>query len=143
MVKLTETYKDYNGVERTEDFYFELNEAEVLEMQAEENGQLGNLIQKIIDEKDSNKLMQIFKRLVLASYGEKSLDGRYFEKSEEITRHFTQTKAYPQIFMRLAINSKAASEFVNGILPEGMGDKINELRSGNEDTISEVTRTIG
>lgn len=132
MVKLTETYKDYNDVERTEDFYFDLNEAEVIEMQAEEHGQLNALITKMIDEKDSQKLMGLFKKLVLRSYGEKSLDGRYFEKSEEISRKFTQTKAYPQIFMRLAINAKAASDFVNGILPENMGAKIEELRVGNE-----------
>lgn len=131
MVKLTETYKDYNDNERTEEFYFELNEAEVLEMQAEENGQLNEIIKKVIAEKDSKKLMEIFKNLVLKSYGQKSIDGHYFEKSDEITKKFTQTKAYPQIFMRLALNAKAASDFVNGILPEDLDKKIEAVKSDN------------
>ena len=33
MLKKTITYNDYNGAERTEDFYFNLTEAEVVEMQ--------------------------------------------------------------------------------------------------------------
>lgn len=132
MIKLTETYKDYNDTERTEDFYFELNEAEVIELQAEENGQLDVLISKIIAEKDSKKLMALFKKLVLMSYGQKSIDGHYFEKSEEITKKFTQTKAYPQIFMRLALNAKAASDFVNGVMPADLDKKIEAIR-GNMD----------
>ena len=33
MLKKTITYEDFNGVERKEDFYFNLSKAEIMEMQ--------------------------------------------------------------------------------------------------------------
>ena len=40
MLKKTITYNDYNGVERTEDFYFNLSKAEILEMEMGTSGGL-------------------------------------------------------------------------------------------------------
>ena len=117
MLKKTITYTDYNGVSRTEDFYFNLTKAEIMEMELGTAGGLAGMIQRLIDSQDAPSIIKIFKDLVLKAYGEKSPDGKRFMKSEEISKAFSQTEAYSQLFMELATDSDAASKFVNGIIP--------------------------
>lgn len=118
MLKKTVTYEDFNEVERTEDFYFHFTEAELTDMNLDENGGLAEKLQKIIDSKDLKQIKDYFKWIVLKAYGEKSEDGRRFMKSEEISKAFEETQAYSDIWMELATDEKAASDFVNGIMPK-------------------------
>ena len=60
MIKKTITYEDYNGVERTENFYFNLNKAEVLEMEMGTEGGMAESIQKIVDAKDAPAIIRVF-----------------------------------------------------------------------------------
>lgn len=117
MLKKTVTYIDYNGVERTEDFFFNLTKAELMEMEMSIAGGLIEMINKVVATKDAPVIIKIFKDLVLKAYGEKSPDGRRFIKTEEIAAAFSQTEAYSIIFMELATDADAAAKFVNGILP--------------------------
>ena len=117
MLKKTITYTDYNEVERTEDFYFNLTKAELMEMEMGAVGGLSGMIEKIVSAKDAPSIIKVFKELVLKAYGEKSADGRRFIKSKEISDAFAQTEAYSQLFMELATDADAASKFVNGIAP--------------------------
>ena len=116
MLKKTVTYTDYNGVERTEDFYFNLTKAEIMEMELTTSGGLAEMITKIVEAKDGPAIIKVFKDLVLKAYGEKSPDGRRFIKSVEIADAFSQTEAYSQIFMELATDADAAAAFVNRII---------------------------
>lgn len=118
MLKKTITYEDFNGVERTEDFYFNLTEAECVEWQMGTEGGLVEMIEKIVAAKDSKSLIELFKDLVLKAYGEKSLDGRRFMKNDAIREAFSQTNAYSIIFMELASNDIAANDFIKGIIPK-------------------------
>lgn len=118
MLKKTITYTDYNGVERTESFYFNFTKAEIAEMELSTEGGLGERIQKIIEAKDTPTLVKIFKKLILDAYGVKSDDGKRFIKSKELSDEFAQTEAYSNLFMELATNSDSASAFVNGIVPK-------------------------
>lgn len=117
MIKKTVTYTDYDGNERTEDFYFHLNKAELMEMQLSTTGGFENKIRQIIAAQDTPELIKIFKELILKSYGVKSPDGKRFIKSEELSTEFTQTEAYSILFMELAQNADAAAKFVNGVIP--------------------------
>ena len=117
MIKKTISYTDYNGVNRTEDFYFNLTKAEVLEMEMSTSGGLAEMITNIVAAQDQPAIIKIFKDLVLKAYGKKSPDGRRFMKSDEITADFAQTEAYSQLFMELATDADAAAKFVNGIVP--------------------------
>lgn len=117
MLKKEIAYTDYNGTQRTENFYFNLSKAEIMEMEMGTNGGYTELVQKIIEAQDTAALIKIFKDLILKSYGEKTLDGKRFIKSEEISAGFAQTEAYSELFMELATDDKAAAEFVNGIIP--------------------------
>lgn len=120
MLKKTITYTDYNGSERTEDFYFNLSKAEVMEMEMSTSGGLAEMITRIVAAQDAPAIIKIFKDLVLKAYGEKSPDGKRFIKSEEIATAFSQTEAYSQLFMELATDADAAAAFVNGIVPKDM-----------------------
>ena len=115
MIKKTITYVDYNDQERTEDFYFNLTQAEIVEWHTDTPGGLADYVRKITSEQNHASIVKMFKELVLKSYGEKSPDGRRFMKSEAIAEAFSQTEAYSQIFMELAQSAELAAEFVNGI----------------------------
>lgn len=117
MLKKTITYNDFNGVERTEDFYFNLTKAELMEMQLETDGGLDVKIKKIVDSKDAHEIVKFFKKIVLQAYGVKSDDGKRFVKSDKLREEFEQSAAYSDLFMLLATNADEASAFVNGILP--------------------------
>lgn len=117
MLKKTITYTDYNGVEKKEDFYFNLTKAEVVEMELTTTGGLAETITKIVDAKDVPAIVKIFKELILKAYGEKSPDGKRFIKSKELADSFAQTEAYSELFMELATDADAAAKFVNGITP--------------------------
>ena len=120
MLKKTIPYTDYNGLERTEDFYFNLSRAEVATMELSTAGGLAEMIQKIITSQDAPQIVKVFKDLILASYGEKSADGKRFIKDPELTKAFEQTEAYSNLFMELATDANAASAFVNGIMPKDL-----------------------
>lgn len=124
MLKKTITYRDYNDVERTEDFYFNLTKAEVLEMEMSVSGGLAEMITRIVAAQDQPSIMKIFKDLILKAYGEKSPDGKKFVKSDELSTAFSQTEAYSQLYVELATNADEASKFVNGIIPADMSKKV-------------------
>ena len=120
-------YTDYDGNEREEEFFFHLNKAEVLEMQMSYDGGLDKVLRKIIEAKDQKRLIEMFKMIILKSYGEKSADGRRFIKNPEIVEAFTQTEAYSELFMLLSTDDDAAAEFINGILPQRLIEDAKEL----------------
>ena len=123
MLKKTIKYTDYDGNEREEDFYFNLNKAEVTEMELSKQGGLSEYIKRIVAAQDAPSLVELFKELICKSYGEKSLDGKRFVKSKELTEEFTQTEAYAELFIELASNAEEATKFVNGIMPKNMNIK--------------------
>ena len=118
MLVKTITYTDYDGNKRTEQFRFNLSKAEVAEMELSVGGGLSRKLQQIINEQDQQKIIEMFKEIILKSYGIKSDDGKRFEKSKEISDAFSQTEAYSELFMELATNAEAATVFVNGIVPQ-------------------------
>lgn len=123
MLKKSITYIDYNGNERTEDFYFNLNKAEIMEMELSVKGGLAESINSIVQAQDTPAIIEVFKKLVLDSYGVKSPDGKGFKKTKELREEFEWCPAYSVLFMELATNAEAAAEFVNGIVPADMAKK--------------------
>ena len=124
MLKKTITYTDYNGVERKEDFYFNLSKAEVMEMELSTTGGLAEMIKRIVAAQDQPAIIKVFKDLILKAYGEKSPDGKRFIKSPELSDAFAQTEAYSILFMELATDDEAAAKFINGIVPADMAQQI-------------------
>lgn len=131
MLKKTITYTDYNGLERTEDFYFNLTKAEIMTMEMGTAGGFAEMLTRIVNAQDQVAIIKIFQDLILKAYGEKSPDGKRFEKSEAISTAFAQTEAYSMLFMELATDADAAAKFVNGIVPADMAQKAAEMPKPN------------
>lgn len=122
MLKKNIKYVDYDGNDRAEDFYFNLNKAEIVELELGTTGGLTKTLEKIVQEKDNKRIVEYFKAIILKAYGEKSADGRRFIKSQELRDSFEQTEAYSELFMELSSNAKAAADFISGIVPKKAAD---------------------
>lgn len=122
MYKKTITYPDYNGLEITEDFYFNLTRAEIMEMELGTEGGLEQMLTRIVNAQDYVELSKYFKQIILMSYGEKSPDGKRFIKERndgsKPCNDFKQTEAYSMLYMELATDADAAAEFINAIIPD-------------------------
>lgn len=116
MHKETITYTDFDGVEITEDFYFNLTEAEVLEKELGITGGYTERLKKIVAAKDAPTILAELKSLIFDSYGVK--EGKRFRKSKELSEEFSQTNAYSILLMKLAFDDEAGAKFVNGIMPK-------------------------
>ena len=126
MFKKTVTYEDYKGNTRTEDFYFNLNKAELVELELSTKGGLTVMMDRIIAAQDNATLFKIFKDLVSKSYGVLSDDGRKFVKNQEVLDDFMQTEAYSIIFSELATNEETAAEFFNNVIPQNLAKELAE-----------------
>lgn len=110
------TYTDLNGVQRTEDFYFNLSKPEIVKMQSSTKGGYDAQLKSISASSNGALIMEFFENFIKSSYGEKSEDGRRFMKSEEISRSFMETPAYEALFEKLVTDADAASIFVNDVM---------------------------
>lgn len=124
MLKKTITYTDYNGSERTEDFYFNLSKAELIMMEASVAGGLKQRLEKIVQNQDNVEIMKVFQDLIRKAYGEKSADGKRFIKSDELSEAFEQTEAYSELVMEIMGDPEKAASFINGIIPAGLVEKL-------------------
>ena len=126
MYKDTRTYEDFNGNVRTEDLYFNLTKAEFFEL---ELGAIGGMeggisawIEKLTSEQDGVKIAEVFKNILLASYGIKSVDGKHFWKVDPKDGHkyadeFAQTQAYSDMYLEFVMDAKKSADFINGVFP--------------------------
>ena len=131
MYKKTMDYIDFDGNQRTEEFYFNLTKAEIQKMAYSVDGGLDTLIKKIIQTRDYKKLIEIIEDIICRSYGEKSLDGRRFVKTPEILEQFTQTQAYSDLYMELASDDKKLTEFIEGIIPSDVSAEVKKEIQGS------------
>ena len=131
MLKKPITYEDFDGNEQTEVFYFHLSEHELIDMEVEHEKGFEAFIQKIIETKDRKGLIDLFKQIILLTYGVKSEDGKRFIKSDELRTEFAQTAAYNALFLELATSDKAAAEFLKGVVPKKLGKEIDKAMSSS------------
>lgn len=129
MLKKTIKYTDFNGVDREEDFYFNLTEAELAEMNLMTKGGLKGYLEAIINTQDTPAIAELFKTIINKAYGVKSPDGRKFVKSPEILDDFIYTQAYSNLYMSLIADADAAANFVNGIIPKNIADQANAQKA--------------
>jgi hypothetical protein len=131
VLKKTITYEDFNGETISEDFFFHLSKAELVELELSHEGGLAASLQRIIDAEDGKSIVAEFKNIILSAYGQKSLNGRQFVKNAALREEFESTEAYSTLFMELVTNADAAAEFINGVIPQGMAEEAAKL-AGSE-----------
>lgn len=126
MLKKTVTYTDFDGNERTEELYFNLTKAELMELQMSEIGGLEKRLKGIIMAQNGVEIMKFFKDIFLNSYGVKSPDGRRFIKNDEVRTDFEQTEAYSQLFMELVTDADKMADFIKGVIPSDLAGQVDE-----------------
>lgn len=131
MLKKTIKYVDFDGNERSDECYFNLSKSELTEMEMSENGGFDKYVEKIVETKDTKKIYQMFKEIVLMSYGEKSYDGKHFVKKKtvdgEVIRlrdEFEQTGAFDELMMELLSDEKASADFINNVIPKELAESM-------------------
>ncbi len=120
MLKKTITYTDFNDEEVTEELFFHLNKAELIELEMSHDGGLSEALQRIINAQDGKGIVAEFKKIILGAYGKKSADGKRFVKNAQIREEFESSEAYSELFMELVTDTDAAIAFINGIVPQGL-----------------------
>lgn len=141
MYTRTVTYEDFNGNTQTETLSFHLNTPEVVKWitsPKEESGlTLDQIIEKLYDEKDISKMMDLFEDIIVRSYGVKSEDGKRFVKNEQATKEFLESEAYNQFIMDMITEENVASDFINNIIPKSVLEKAIASLKENADAIPE------
>lgn len=139
MLKKTIVYNNqFTDEEVTEDHYFHISKADLIEMSMEEmdttyvkNGEtltgMQAKLQRVVDSNDRKMIMTEFKDILRRSYGKK--DGDRFLKSEEIWQEFVSSEAYSTLFFELCTNATAASEFMNGIIPANLERDVAKIKT--------------
>lgn len=130
MLKRTVTFTNYDGEEVTQDFYFNLTNAEIVEMELSTPGGLSTMLQRIVNTKDIPETVKLFKEIMLKAYGQKSADGNRFIKNQQLTDDFVASPAFSELYMELAFDSDAATKFINGVIPADAASKIQEKAKG-------------
>lgn len=119
MIEKVITFKDFNGKERTETFYFNISKSELIDWQVNEGSGLDEEVKKLTKSENLKKSVEIFKKIIDYSVGEKSSDGRRFIKDNgRVAKEFKETNAYEVLYMELATDDKKAATFINSIFPK-------------------------
>lgn len=127
MIKKTVTYTNFDGETVTEDVYFNMTKAELLELEVSaEGGSFTDQLQEIVKAKDGKAIIQGFKTIVLLSYGQRK--GNNFVKSDLLREEFASSEAYSEVFMELATDAEAGAAFINGIMPRDLSEKVQAAK---------------
>lgn len=120
MLKKSITYTDFTGVEVTEDFYFNLTKAELIELELNHEGGLSDSLKRMIAAEDVPRLIGEFKTIILRAYGARSSDGKKFIKNQELRDEFESTEAYSELFVSVMSDPDSMVEFLSGIMPQDL-----------------------
>jgi hypothetical protein len=142
LLKKTITYEDFNEEMVSEDYYFHLSKAELIELEMGHEGGLAASLQRIVDAKDGKGIIEEFKNIILSAYGKKSDDGRRFIKNQTLRDEFESSEAYSTLFVELVTNTDAAIEFINGVIPKGMAEEAERIARLENNTSSEEPKDL-
>ena len=134
MLKKTFQYTDFNGNTQEETFYFNLSKSEVIEYELQERAGMSTTIQRIVEERDNQKILAHFKDIVIKAVGRKSDDGRRFVKNDEIREDFLASPAYDEMFVWLMSEPGAGADFINSVFPQDVEEFVKKIESGQQAT---------
>lgn len=141
MFKKTIEYTDYNGVKKTEDFWFNLNQTELTELALSPAGGLDTMLKEVISSADTETILKTFKKIILMAYGKKTPDGRFTKRTDDgrkLADDFEESVVFPKIFMEISFDSDKAVEFINGCVPQELKDEIGKATNEANDKIKNL-----
>ena len=127
MLKKTITYEDFNGDTVSEDFFFHLSKAELVELELSHTGGFTAAMERIVAAEDGKSIIAEFRHLILSAYGKRSDDGRRFIKNQEIRDEFESSEAYSVLFMEILTDTNSAIEFITGVVPKNLAEEAAKI----------------
>ena len=138
MIKKTITYVDFNGIQRTDDFYFNLSKSEIGLLEISEQyrdgenqvaGGFSERLKRVGASASGREIIDTFTELIERSYGVKSADGRRFQKNPELFEEFRESAAYDTLMTEILTTPEVGIELIKGAMPSPDGDSPNVQQS--------------
>ncbi len=116
MIKKVVTCKDYDGNEYQQVCWFDLSQAELFEMDLENNGFVAKL-KSISESQDPSSIVKTFKSILTKAYGVRPADNpRMFIKNDKVRDEFFQSPAYTALLTELLSSPDTIQAFFEGVV---------------------------
>lgn len=143
MLRKEITFTDYNGVEKTMPFYFNINKTEMVDMEIRTPQGYEQKVRSLLKENDRVKIYDFFKNFIKMTYGVKSEDGSAFVKNDKVFEEFTYSPAYDQLILDFLNDPDSITAFIEGVMPKMTKEEQAEYDKRRKDLISEFTTVEG
>lgn len=123
MIRKTLTYKDYEGVEHTKDFYFSLNQTEFALMNNKMPGGFEAYLKRIQEDHNEEKLLEMLVWFIEEGYGIRMGDDDFIKEDEvgrKLGKRFRCTEACDNLITELLEKENNIGTFLIGMLPESL-----------------------
>ncbi len=131
MFSKTIEFEDFNGNQKTQEFFFHMSKAELMEMAAEGN-ELMDRLQRIIDTKDIKGILVEVRAIVASACGVRSEDGSRFLKTPEAKSVLLDSPAYDELLLHLCGDANAMTDFVDKLLPAKLREQMLSRLQSND-----------
>lgn len=138
MLKKTISFTNWNDEACEQTFYFNLTKTELAQLEYSHGGGLTEWIKKAVETRDGKVILATFEEIIKATYGEKSLDGMTFLKSDEIFNKFKGSPAYDALYMELVTDGEKAAKFIIDCMPKDLREEATKAVKNQQDNIKKV-----
>ena len=135
MIKMNVSAETFDGDMVTETLWFHMNKMDLIELQQSEPGGFTDTLQAFMSrkpedwtKKDKFKLFEYFRKIVDKAYGERSSDGKRFQKSPEILANFKDSIFYDEFVLSLLEDEEKSIKFFNGVMPKSLIEQAKKER---------------
>ena len=115
MISKTITYVDYNGVEKTGTYWFNMSRADLLDLELKTEDGWTDRIKQLISEHRTREAFLLIEKFIRDSYGVKTADGG-FDKDPKYLKAFRDSEAYSELIWGFVEHPDAFADFINGIV---------------------------
>jgi hypothetical protein len=149
VLKKSITYTNpFTEQEVTEEHFFHISKADLVEMEVEENNAsytdakgekftgMQAKLKRIVASNDGRAIMAEFKDILRRSYGKK--EGDRFIKTQAVWEDFASSEAFSQLLWELCTQPDAAASFINGIVPSNLDKIAAEVREQSQTNTGET-----
>jgi len=122
------TYNNYEGESVTEEYWFHLTKAELLEQNLAHGVGFDEYLKKIVATNDVKRILPIFKEIMTLSVGKQVVgaDGkRRFVKNPDDAAAFCSSEAYSELFIEFITDVPSFVEFINNVVPKELSEGVN------------------
>ena len=135
MIKMNVSAETFDGDMVTETLWFHMNKVDLIDLQQSEPDGFTDTLQAFMSrkpedwtKKDKFKLSDYFRKIVDKAYGERSSDGKRFQKSPEILANFKDSIFYDEFVLSLLEDEEKNIKFFNGVMPKALIDQAKKER---------------